>query len=143
MGIKLLKSVNFGPAKGGLDTVGYSVYYSTGSISGSRSTSGVHEVGTNTGIYAAEIEFSTFFSGSILCDTGDSVTKYATEDYNGVEESVEFVKNIEGGKWELDSDTNQMVFYKSDNTTEVARFNMFDSDNNASVSNVFKRERSS
>lgn len=31
-----------------------------------------------------------------------------------------FIKDIEGGKWEIDGD--EMVFYKADNTTEIARF---------------------
>jgi hypothetical protein len=36
---------------------------------------------------------------------------------------VTFIKDIEGGKWEITND--QMIFYKSDNTTEVARFNLY------------------
>jgi len=35
-----------------------------------------------------------------------------------------FVKDIEGGKWEIVG--TQMIFYKDDNTTEVARFNIDD-----------------
>jgi len=35
---------------------------------------------------------------------------------------TEFIKEIEGGKWEISGD--QMIFYKSDNATEIARFNI-------------------
>jgi len=44
-----------------------------------------------------------------------------------------------GGKWEIVS--NQMIFYKSDNTTEVMRFDLFDSGGNPTMQDVFKRER--
>jgi hypothetical protein len=50
-----------------------------------------------------------------------------------------FLKDIEGGRWRIIS--NQMIFYKSDNTTEVARFNLFDSAGNPTESNVYERER--
>ena len=55
------------------------------------------------------------------------------------DDAMDFMKNIEGGKWQITG--NQMIFYKSDNTTEVCRFNLFDSDGDASMVNVFKRER--
>lgn len=40
-----------------------------------------------------------------------------------------FIKEIEGGKWEIVG--SQMVFYKSDNVTEIARFDLsYDVDGN-------------
>lgn len=44
-----------------------------------------------------------------------------------------------GGKWEITGD--QMIFYKSDNITEIMRFNLFDSDGSPAMKNVYKRER--
>lgn len=35
---------------------------------------------------------------------------------------TEFIKHIEGGKWEIVG--SQMVFYKADNVTEIARFDL-------------------
>jgi len=53
---------------------------------------------------------------------------------------VTYLRDIEGGKWELVG--NQMIFYAADNTTEVSRFNMFDSDGNATTTgDIYKRER--
>jgi hypothetical protein len=40
---------------------------------------------------------------------------------------VEFIKQIEGGRWKIDETANQMIFYEDDNATEVARFNLLDS----------------
>jgi hypothetical protein len=54
---------------------------------------------------------------------------------------VEFIKDIEGGRWIIDDATNQMIFYKNDNTTEVARFNLFDIDGNPTSTCVAERVR--
>tara|TARA_Y100000592_G_C5399356_1_gene282294 strand:+ start:142 stop:570 length:429 start_codon:yes stop_codon:yes gene_type:complete len=141
MSFRMLKSVNFGKGKGGLDTVGVSLYDAEGTISGSRITAGVHEVGSNTGIYACQLTFAANFSGSILWDTGESESVYASEQYNPTAERVKFNMDIAGGKWTMDSSTNQIIFYAADNTTEVARFNLTDSDGAGSVSSVFTRTR--
>jgi hypothetical protein len=141
MAITLLKSVNFGIGKSELDTVGVTLIDTAGNVSVARSTVDIHEVGTSTGIYAVPITFVTNFIGSILWDTGDANTVYASEEYNGTEENVSFIKDIEGGKWSIDTDANQMIFYKSDNVTEVARFNLKDSSGNADSTNVFTRLR--
>jgi len=53
--------------------------------------------------------------------------------------NIAFLKNIEGGKWEIKS--NQMIFYASDNLTEIARFNLFDVSGNPTMTNVMARER--
>lgn len=54
---------------------------------------------------------------------------------------VAFINAIEGGRWKIDETTNQMIFYKEDNTTEIARFNLKDIDGNAAYENVFERTR--
>ena len=142
MAITLLRSANFGPGKGGLATVGFTLIDSSGNVSVARSTVGVHELGTNSGIYAAPITFATDFVGSILWDTGDESVAYATEEYDGTEEKVDFIKDIEGGRWTIDTENNQMIFYKSDNVTEIARFNLRDSSGNPNSESVFSRLRS-
>lgn len=43
--------------------------------------------------------------------------------YDGDMDDVKFLRDIEGGRWKIIS--NQMIFYKEDNATEVARFNLF------------------
>jgi len=52
---------------------------------------------------------------------------------------VAFIKDIEGGRWKIDTNTNQMIFYKDDNTTEVLRVNLFDSSGNAAHNEVYER----
>jgi len=139
--ISLVRNVNFGRSKRGLNTVGYTLVNSVGSITAPRQTAGVHEVGTETGIYAALITFPTNFHGSILWDTGGPNPVHASENYSPLEEQTQFSYDISGGRWILDSNTNQMIFYTADNVTEIARFNMKDQDNNPSVESVFSRTR--
>lgn len=64
---------------------------------------------------------------------------FTTNEIGQITEDLTFLQDIEGGKWQITG--NQMIFYKSDNVTEVARFNLFDDAGVAAVLNVFKRER--
>jgi len=139
--IKLLKQVNFGESQAGVATVGFTLLDAEGVVDVPRSTTGVHEVGTNTGIFAAQVTFDTQFSGSILWDTGGASPVYAAEQYNPTAENIEFIKDIEGGRWTINGTTNKMTFYKSDNTTVVAEFDLQDSGGAPSVSEVFTRLR--
>jgi len=52
---------------------------------------------------------------------------------------VAFIKNIEGGRWKIVD--NQMIFYKSDNETEIARFNLYNKDGQPSEESIFERQR--
>jgi len=59
----------------------------------------------------------------------------------GIETDITFLKDIEGGRWVIDKDANQMIFYKSDNITEVARFDLKNAEGDAAWANVFERVR--
>lgn len=50
-----------------------------------------------------------------------------------------FIKQIEGGRWKIEA--NQMIFYASDNVTEVARFNLFDEARSPTMISPFDRRR--
>lgn len=52
---------------------------------------------------------------------------------------LSFIKNIEGGKWQIVGE--QMIFYKEDNITEIARFDLFNEAGLPANQNVFKRMR--
>lgn len=55
--------------------------------------------------------------------------------------AVDFIRDIEGGRWKIDTGANQMLFYKSDNTTLVATFDLKDSAGAATSTNPFERTR--
>lgn len=87
-------SVNFGGGSGGLSTVGFTLYNQDRTIKSSRSTSGVAEVGTSTGIYSAAISVPEDWDGFVLWDDGQATATYALDERFG------FVSKIqETEKW--------------------------------------------
>lgn len=54
-----------------------------------------------------------------------------------IEAKVDRLIDIQYGRWHIVND--QMIFYKEDNTTEVARFDLFDENGNPSMDAVFDR----
>jgi hypothetical protein len=74
-------------------------------------------------------------NSGVGCDVDTS----AFLDASVILNELEFIMDIEGGRWRIVA--NQMVFYKEDNTTEVARFNLFDSGGSPTMTNVFERQR--
>jgi hypothetical protein len=74
-----LKSVNFGVAKTGLSTIGYTIYDTEGDVLVARSTSGVFEYG-DTGIYAAKISLPERQEYRIIWDTGEASPRYAPDE---------------------------------------------------------------
>ena len=137
MAITLVKNVNFGRSQRGLTTVGYTLVGSTGAVASPRTASGVYEVGTLTGIYAAQVTFPTGFHGSILWDTGGAEPKYASEEYSPIEEQTQFNYDISGGRWKIAN--NIMIFYKEDNVTEITRFNLLDDTGSPTMDDVHER----
>jgi len=146
MAINLVKTVNFGKPNTSLSNAGYRIYSSSGALSGSRTTSGVGEVLSGAGIYSASIHIADSFTGYILWDTGESSPIYASEDVDNtvntiqmISSSMDITRQMTTGKWEILTGSSQMVFYKEDNTTEVARFNLLDASGNSSYETVFSR----
>jgi hypothetical protein len=56
-------------------------------------------------------------------------------------DQLNFLYAIGGGRWKIDTSTFQMVFYKADNSTVVAKFNLFDNLLVATTSSVYERVR--
>ena len=52
---------------------------------------------------------------------------------------VDFIKEIESGRWKIDKANNQMLFYKSDNTTLIATFALKNAEGNAAYTDIFER----
>ncbi len=52
---------------------------------------------------------------------------------------VETIRKIEVGRWKIES--NQMIFYEADNTTEIMRFDLFDEAGDPANTDIFDRQR--
>ena len=158
MSLNQLRNVNFGVthanATGSLG-VGYTLFDSAGAITQARTTTGVYQISSGSGIYAANISFPDGFNGQILWDTASvfSKTYRAIEHYN-VEEndpkvseihamvssitgSIQLLRDMTTGRWIIEN--NQMKFYKEDNVTLVATFDLYDDNGVPSMDPVFER----
>lgn len=83
---------------------------------------------------------------AIVCDGGDSLTTaeryvYAGTELRELSANVELIKQAEFGRWKIDATNKQLIFYKEDNVTEIARFDLFDLENNKAITNVIERKR--
>lgn len=155
-----LKNVNFGRNRSnatGSTGVGYTVLDVSGSTITARTTTGVYQLTSGSGLYAAYISFPDNFRGQIMWDTGVAfpTASYAVEEYNVesnnpkvddtlrmltlVSSTVGSLYDVGFGRWHMVS--NQMVLYKEDNVTEVARFNLYDDVGAPSMDAVFQRTK--
>lgn len=60
-----------------------------------------------------------------------------------VQDLVQFLVDMEGGRWVIDENTGQMKFYKADNSTLVATFQLKDRNGFPTLNppSAFERER--
>ena len=139
--VKLVKTVNFGKGLANLPAnVYYSLYNTLGSATTFRSSGSIYQVGTGTGIYGSEISFSQHFSGSILWEVtaSNGNVVFASDE---VEIDSRLTRHFTVGQWEIDDNTNEMIFYQDDNVTEMGRFDLKNEKGEPSVASVFKRIR--
>jgi len=135
--LKVLQTANLGRSVGGISgSIRYSLYDTLGSEVSSSANTGIYELGSTTGIYGVELNLSPQFSGSIVWSVTSAPAVFATEE---VKIDQKMARYIHTGRWTVDSDTNQMVFFQDDNTTVIARYNLFDSTGAPSVTEVFDR----
>ena len=64
-----------------------------------------------------------------------------TDLLGSMETDLTFIKEIEGGRWKINTSTKQMIFYNEAGTVEVAKFQLYDKDHIHSYVNVMERER--
>ena len=135
--MKVLQTANLGRSQGGSSgSIRYAVYDTLGGESISTTNTGVYEIGNSTGIYGVELNLSTQFSGSILWSVNGNSTIYASEE---IRIDQKMARYIHTGRWEIEESNKQMVFYQDDNTTEIARFDLFDRNGVKSIDELFER----
>lgn len=169
MALDQLRNVNFGKSLAnatGSTGVGYTLLDVSGSLTVARTTAGVYQLTSGSGLYAAYISFPDEFRGQVLWDTGAAFSSinYATEDYNVesnnprvndiytqlnivsgtigvISGNIDFIRDMTDGRWKIDTTLNQMIFYRSDNITEVARFDLTDSAGSPTSDSPYERTR--
>jgi len=137
--VKVLQTANLG--KGYADRtsdIRYSIYDTLGSETTSATNTGVYQLGSSTGLYGVELDLNNRFSGSIVWSVDGNTSVYATEEIKMDQKMARFIHT---GRWIIDENTNQMVFYEDDNVTEIARYDLKDRNGNASINEIFERTR--
>ena len=156
--LQLLKTSNFGSSRlnaTGSSGVGYTILDDMGIIVTPRTTASIYQ--SAPGIYSANVSFPDDFHGQIIWDTGSAFSdvSYATEQYN-VEEnnpkvnevwsmvssttgSIQLIRDMTEGRWKISA--NKMQFFKADNITLIAEFDLFDDVGVPSMDAVFERSR--
>lgn len=127
----------------------------SGTIVSSRTTVGVYQLESGSGIYAAYITFPDDFRGQVFWDTGAifATKSYAVEQANveennpKVDDTLRTVNlmsgtmsqlyNISFGRWRIVS--NKMQFFKDDNVTLLVEFDLKDDLGNPTMDAVFER----
>jgi hypothetical protein len=117
-------------------SIRYALYDTLGTEVVSSTNSGIYELGSSTGLYGVELNLSTQFSGSIVWSVDGNTSVFATEE---VKIDQKMARYIHTGRWIVDENTKEMIFYQDDNATEIARFKLFDRNGNASIDELFER----
>tara|TARA_A100001515_G_scaffold134757_1_gene125141 strand:- start:561 stop:992 length:432 start_codon:yes stop_codon:yes gene_type:complete len=135
--MKVLQTANLGSGLGGISgSIRYALYDTRGTEITSATNSGVYELGSATGLYGVELDLSTQFSGSIVWSVSGNSRVFATEE---VKIDQKMARYIHTGRWEIDENSKEMIFYQDDNVTEIARYGLFDRSGNASINELFER----
>jgi len=136
--MKVLQTANLGYSQRGISgSIQYAVYDTLGSESIALTNNNVYEVGSDTGIYGVELNLSTQFSGSILWKV-ENTNIYASEE---IKIDQKMARYIHTGRWIVDENNNQMIFYEDDNVTEIARYDLKDKNGNPTVESIFERTK--
>lgn len=138
MAVTLIKSANLGTGMGGrVSDVYYTVYNALGAVSAARTNTGVYEIGSSTGIYGVSVSIDNDFQGSIFWDV-NGTSAYAVEE---ISSDTRLTRLMTSGRWKIDHNVKQMIFYEENGTTEIMRFDLKDRTGAASFTEVFDRTK--
>ena len=137
--MKVLQTANLGKGYSGISgSIRYEIYDTLGTQISGASNTGVYELGSSTGLYGVELNLNNRFSGSIVWSVNGNTRVYATEEIKMDQKMARFIHT---GRWQIDENTNQMIFYEDDNVTEIARYDLKDRNGSASITEIFERTR--
>ena len=136
--MKVLQTANLGKGYSGISgSIRYQLFDTLGSNIVSATNTGIYELGTSTGLYGVQLNLSTQFSGSIVWSVDGNTNVYAAEE---VKIDQKMARYIHTGRWLVDENNKQMIFFQDDNTTEIAKYDLFDRDGNPSITELFERK---
>lgn len=137
--MKVMQTANLGKLFANRTTdIRYSIYDTLGTEVTSASNEGIYQIGPATGLYGVELNLDNRFSGSIVWSIDGNTNVYATEEIKIDQKMARFIHT---GKWEIDENAKQMIFYEDDNETVIATYDLYDRNGNKSIDEIFERRR--
>jgi hypothetical protein len=96
-------------------------------------------------VVTEKTEFLLIMSNGIIDKRGKLVLGGYPDDIETLlgtmETNLSFIKEIEAGRWKIDTTTKQMIFYNEAGTIEVVKFQLYDENHSPSITNVIERVR--
>ena len=71
--------------------------------------------------------------------TGVTTEAFVARDFQVRENDIAFIKKIEKGRWKINKNTNEMIFYDETDTSLVT-FDLFDENGKPNYKNIFERK---
>jgi hypothetical protein len=81
-----------------------------------------------------ELLYTPYIADAVLDEALSGHTSAGT-----LGEAVSFLRQVKAGRWKVDTGTNKLTLYDSDNTTPIATFNLRDADGMPASTSVFER----
>jgi hypothetical protein len=106
--------------------------------SSNATTASIDYQQVSSAVWDADVSFysnTNTFGNSIT--TISSSISVMSDAVTAISQQINEIKDIQYGRWKIEN--NQMIFYKEDNITEVARFDLYDSSGVPTMDAVFER----
>lgn len=112
----------------------------TSSINYTIRVDGGVELGSNRFSFAVNEHYSyEVWEEPISCHTGSVFLSGSTTPLSSSGQVLSFIRDIEAGRWKIDTTANTMTFYGSDGVTPIAVYDLFDADGNPNHCDTFER----
>ena len=122
------------------------LYNPSGSEVSSSITVTISELGN--GLYRASFTPNATGAWTLLITNVTYFSFGKAADYRCVENFsddlatvLDTILEYNSGRWKINQNTKEMIFYKSDNVTELGRFKLYDNTGQLNTENVFERRK--
>jgi hypothetical protein len=113
---------------------------STGDSLYSGSVAAVGDISVSASVDVNSIVSGVWDAGASGFNTSGSMG-YLMNQVSIISGSVDLIRDMTAGRWKIDTALNQMIFYKEDNTTEVARFDLTDASGSPTSDSPYERTK--
>lgn len=112
----------------------------TSSINYTIRVDGGTELGSNRFSFAVNEHYAyEVWEEPLICHTGSVSLSGSLVPLSSSGQVLGFIRDIEAGRWRIDTTANTMTFYGSDGVTPIAEYDLLDSSGTPNHCDVFER----